>query len=47
MTPNEIATDVARLSPVGEGSVNWSTMATYCLGPAGSGFVPDDQRSSD
>ena len=46
MTPNDIATNIAGLSAVGQGNINWSTLATYCLGP-GSVQVPDDQRSWD
>ena len=45
MTPNDIATDISGLKPVGEGSVSWSTTATYCF--AGSVRVPDDQNSWD
>lgn len=47
MTPNDIATSIASLGSAEQGGVRWSTMATYCLGPAGSGMVPDDQRSWD
>jgi len=47
MTPNDIATSISGLNPVGEGAVNWSTMATYCFGGCGVGHVPDDQRSCD
>ena len=47
MTPNDIATDISGLTPVGEGNINWSTMATYSWGGSGGGQVPDDQRSWD
>lgn len=47
MTPNDIATSVAGLRPVGGGDINWSTTATYCWGGTGAGQIPDDQRSWD
>ena len=48
MTPNEIATDITMLGATGSGNINWSTSATYCLGPVGTtGTVPDDQQSCD
>ena len=46
MTPNDIATSVAALSPIGKGGVNWSTMPTYCMS-GGQMMVADDQRSVD
>jgi len=45
MTPNDVATEVARLSPVGNDNVNWSTMPTYSF--SGGAYVADDQRSWD
>ena len=45
MTPNDIATNVAGLSPVGNGNVNWSTQPTYSY--SGGAWVADDQRSWD
>ena len=47
MTPNDIATNISGLKPVGEGNINWSTMATYCWGGSAGGQVPDDQRTWD
>ena len=47
MTPNDIATDISGLKPVGEGSVSWSTTATYCWGGSRGGQVPDDQNTWD
>lgn len=45
MTPQDIAIDVSSIRNFG--SVEWSTMATYCFGAMGQGQVPDDQRSWD
>ncbi len=45
MTPNDIATSVASLDPIGKGSVNWSTLPTHCF--SGGAYVADDQRSWD
>ena len=45
MTPNEIATSVASLSPSGQGGVRWSTLPTHCF--SGGAWVADDQRSWD
>lgn len=46
MTPDEIATGIAGLGPVGEGNINWSTMATFCFS-GGQPGVADDQRTWD
>jgi len=45
MTPNDIATDISGLGPADTGSINWSTMPTFCF--SGGAYVADDQRSSD
>jgi hypothetical protein len=45
MTPNEIATSISGLNPVGEGSVNFSTNPTFCWCNGSS--IPDDQNSWD
>ena len=46
MTPNDIATDIAGLNPVGEGNINWSTSPTFCIS-GGQMNVADDQRTWD
>ena len=45
MTPNDIATSISGLRPVGEASVSTSRMPTYCMN--GNSYVPDDQNDWD
>ena len=49
MTPNDVATNVAGLNPVGNENVNWSTLPTYSWIGIGSGssYVVDDQNGWD
>lgn len=46
MTPNDIATSIAGLRPVGEENINWSTSATFCTSGGQMG-IADDQRQWD
>ena len=45
MTPNDIATNIAGLNPVGEGSVNTSTMGTQSF--VGQTWTIDDANTWD